>query len=508
MMRINNSIKNMILSVLANIVTIVVGLISQAIFIKILGAEFLGLNGLFSNILYMLGIVELGIGNAIIFNLYKPLANNDIQTTKSLMSFYKKSYNIITIIVLVLGICLMPFLPYLVDKVTLDVNINIIYILFLLDIVFSYVISYKRSILFADQKNYIISAVHIGYVLVNGLLQILVLYLTKNYYLYLAIKILTRFLENFIITLIANKKYSYLKDKNIEKLDKEIEKDIFTKIKAIFFHKIGTFIVQGTDNIIISKFLGLLYVGLYSNYCLIINAVQTLFNQVIQAMTASVGNMLVTEDSKKCYYIFDKIRFLNFWIATFASISVLVIMDSFITIWIGKEYILSYLVLCFLSFNLYQKLMRNSYSIFKESAGIFYEDRFVPLVESLLNIVFSIILCKYMGLAGVFLGTIISGLALWCYSYPRYVYKKLFDRKYINYIIETLGYIILFIIISIITVFISRNINSSNIYIEFFYNIIICVIVPNLALLLVFFKNEKFKYYINLSKNMLRKIRK
>ena len=505
-MRTKNSIKNIIGSMLSNILTIIIGLIAQAVFIKILGSEYLGLNGLFSNIITMLGIVELGVGNAIIYNLYKPIAENNISKIKSLMNFYKKSYRLIACIVAIIGIIIIPFLSFFIEEISIDINITLVYLLFLIDVVCSYLLSYKRSILYANQKNYIINIVHIIYTILLNTSQLLVLFFTKNYYYYLIMKIIMRILENFIISKIADKKYAFINEQS-EKLDKETEKDIFTKVKALFFHKIGSFAVLGADNIIISKFLGLVTVGLYSNYYLIINAVQTVFGQIITSFTASVGNMLVTESKEKCYDVLKKIRFFNFWLATFASSSVLVIMDSFISIWIGDKYILPLLVLEVLVFNLYQKLMRNSYMSFKEAAGIYYENRFVPLIEATLNIIVSIFCCKLFGLAGVFMGTVISGLALWCYSYPKYVYKKLFDRNYIEYAKETIGYIILFVLIASGTYYLSTIINFSNIYLEFISNVIISLIVPNILLFIIFFKTDNFKYYSNLLKNVIKKTR-
>lgn len=504
--RKKNSIKNIIGSMISNIITIVIGLVAQALFIKILGSEYLGLNGLFSNIITMLGIVELGVGNAIIYNLYKPIAENNIEKIKSLMKFYKKSYILIAIVVTIIGIAIIPILPFFIEDVSIDINIILVYLLFLADVVCSYLLSYKRSILYANQKNYIINIIHVIYTIMLNIFQILILYLTKNYYYYLVTKIFMRIFENLIISKIADKKYPFIND-SAYILDKETEKDIFTKVRALFFHKIGSFAVLGTDNIIISKYLGLITVGLYSNYYLVINAIQTVFGQIITSFTASIGNMLVTESKEKCYDIFKKIRFFNFWLATFASCSVLVIMDSFISIWIGDKYILPLFVLEVLVFNLYQKLMRNSYMSFKEAAGIYYEDRFVPLIEATLNIIVSIFCCKLFGLAGVFMGTVISGLALWCYSYPKYVYKKLFNRSYIEYAKETIGYIILFVLIASGTYCLSTIINFSNIYLEFISNAMISLIIPNALLFIIFFKTDNFKYYSNLLKNVIKKTR-
>ena len=500
--RKKSSFKNMITAVSSNVLTIIVGLVAQAVFIKILGSEYLGLNGLFSNVISMLGIVELGMGSAIIYNMYKPIAEENHEKIKSLMQFYKKSYRIITLIISIIGIMIIPFIKYIVDieSVTVDINVYLVYILFLLETICSYILSYKRSMLYADQKEYITNIIHMGYTILVNTMQLTFLYFTHDYYLYLIIKVMMRLVENIVISSYVNRRYSYLLDNNVTKLDRKTEKDIFQKIRALFFHKIGTFIVSGTDNIIISKYLGLVTVGLYSNYYMIINAVQTVINHIIQATRASVGNLLVTESKTKQFDIFNKIRFVNFWISCFSSICIFVIMDSFITIWIGYKFVLPTKVLLVLVINFFIVSSRSTYGAFKEAAGIFYEDRFVPIIESLLNIVLSIIFVKKFGLMGVFMGTIGSGLVLWCYSYPKYVYNKLFGRKISDYMKETIYYFIIFILIAGFTYSLAILISFDNVYLQFISNVLIALIVPNVIMLLLFSKDENFKYFINMIK--------
>lgn len=500
--RKKSSFKNMITAVSSNVLTIIVGLVAQAVFIKILGSEYLGLNGLFSNVISMLGIVELGMGSAIIYNMYKPIVENDHEKIKSLMQFYKKSYLIITLIISIIGIMIIPFIKYIVDieSVTVDVNVYLVYILFLLETICSYILSYKRSMLYADQKEYITNIIHMGYTIIVNTMQLSFLYFTHDYYLYLIIKVIMRLVENIVISSYVNRRYSYLLDNNVTKLDSKTEKDIFQKIKALFFHKIGGFIVSGTDNIIISKYLGLVTVGLYSNYYMIINAVQTVINHIIQATRASVGNLLVTESKKKQFDIFNKIRFVNFWISCFSSICIFIIMDSFITIWIGYKFVLPTKVLLVLVINFFIVSSRSTYGAFKEAAGIFYEDRFVPIIESLLNIVFSVIFVKKFGLMGVFMGTVASGLVLWCYSYPKYVYKNLFGRSYYDYIKETIYYLIVFVLIAGFSYSLAILISFENVYLQFISNVLLALIVPNVIMLLLFSKDENFKYFINMLK--------
>lgn len=505
MMKTQKSIKNSIWAMISNIFSVVIGLVAQSIFLRILDVEYLGLNGLFSNIISMLAIVELGIGSAIIYNLYKPLSENNTDLVKSLMNFYKKSYHIIGLIVFGIGIVIMPFLTFFIKEVNVAVNIYIVYFLFLIDTLFSYFLSYKRSLLQADQKNYIINRTHIIYLILMNSAQLIMLYFTKNYYLYLGVKILFRILENLVITIIVNHKYPYIKDNNICDLEKDIKNDIFTKIKALFFHKIGSFVVVGTDNIVISKFLGVVAVGLYSNYYLIINAVQTLFSQMLYGVSASVGHLLVENNVKKSYEVFNKLRFINFWIATISGVCICVIIQAFVSIWLGGNYLLSYSVVIVLSINLFLKLMTCSFSIYKESAGIFKEDRFIPIIESIINIVVSVILVKIIGIAGVFIGTIVSSLTYFLYSYPRFIYKGIFKRNYIQYIKENGKYLIIFFIILAISIFVSIVFEHTNLYINFIIKCLIGFIIPNLMIVLLYRKKDEFKFVISVIKSIFKK---
>lgn len=506
-MRSENSVKNSITSTLSSIVTMILGFVSQAILIRLLGAEYLGLNGLFTNILTMLSFFELGIGSAIVYHLYKPIAEDNKKEINILMNFYKKSYTIISIIVFGVGLVVLPFLNIIVGKVSVNINIHVIYIMFLINTSSSYLLSYKKNIIMANQKNYIINIIHIIYLFLLNTIQLAILFLTKNYYLYLGIKFIFQMLENFIGSYIASKLYPYINLKSKDELDKKTKIDITNKVKALLFHKIGYSLVSGTDNIIISSFLGVKTVGLYSNYYTIIASVNNLFSQIISSATASIGNLLVSgETEEKKYSVFKKIRFLNFWISCFSAICILVIITPFIKIWIGEQYLLSFFVTVTLVFNYFQKMQRSTYNTFKDSAGIWVEDKFVPLVESVLNIAFSIILLKIFGLAGVFMGTIISGLALWCYSYPKFVYKKLFNRSYVDYAKETIGYIVLFIVLALVTYYISVLININNVWLQLISNTIISITIPNIILVLIFRKTESYKYFIDIFKKLIYKI--
>lgn len=512
-MRTKNSIKNSIIAIISNVLIIILGFVIQTVFVKTLGEEYLGINGLFNNIISMLAIVELGIGPAIVSNLYKPLADNDFEKIKSLLAYYKKSYTWIGILVIIIGLLIMPFLHAFVNTTLTFDNfggIYFIFLLFVLDAAFSYFYSYKRSIIQADQKNRIISIVHLICYTLMITFQILILLKTKNFILFLIIKIVFRLLENIILSLIVNKTYKYLSEKNIEISEKD-KKNIFQKVKGLIYHKVSSYIVLGTDNIIISKFLGVRVVGLYSNYYLIINSLYTLICQLFASITASVGNLLASDTKEKCYDTYKKIMFFNFWIYAFCATAIFSMMSPFINVWLGNKFLLGTSVLAILVVNFYMLGMRSSIGVFKDAAGIFYEDRFIPILESIINIISSLILVKLFGLFGVFLGTFMSSLIVVFYSLPKYVFEKLFDKSRIEYYKLYLKYFAITIISVVITSLICYLINI-NLEISYFIQFIIAgfisVVIPNLFIFILFRKTEEFKFFKDLIFTKFLKLRR
>ena len=505
-MRTKNSIKNTITSFISNIISFVFLFISQTIFIKIMGIEYTGLNGLFSNVLTLLNLFELGIGSAIIYNLYKYISKNNKEQIKSIMKFYKVSYNIIALLIFIVGLCLTPFIKHIVGKTTVDINIYIVYILFIISTVATYVISYKRNLIYAYQKNYILNIIHMIYLVVLNILQLLIIFITKNYYLYLVVKIICILLENIIITIKANKDYPYLLEKSIKPIDKKVKEDVISRVKALFIHKVSGVVTYGTDNILISMFFGLKAVGLYTNYHYIIQTIDTLFRNITFSTNASVGNLLVEKKYKERFIAFNKIRFLNLCITIITSTCLLCLIEPFIILWLGKKYILSKLILFILIVNYYQSMMKTPYNVFKDSAGIWREDKYVPLIQVFLNLISSIVLLKIFGMAGIFMGTIISSLLVWFYSYPKFVYTKLFNRKYKDYYIEMLKKILLSIIIITITYLINISFSIKILLLNLIVKLLISLIVPILILYLVYRKTDEYNYYIYLiNKGLKRK---
>lgn len=508
-MRTLKSAKNIIVALISNLINIVLGVVVQAIFLRTLGEEYLGLNTLLTSILSMLSIVELGISSAIIYNLYKPVAEQNKEEIKALMKFYKKCYTIIIAIMLGIGITIIPFLKSIVGETQNIHNLYLLYCLFLADVIFSYTIAYKRSIIYANQKEYIVNVIHLVYLVVMNTLQIILLYITNSYLIFLIVKLSCRIMENVIVSVIADKMYPFIKEKDVQSLDKKTEQGIIKNIKALFFHKIAGFVVSSTDTILISIFFGgLVTVAYYSNYNLVLAAATTIFNQFLMSVTPSIGNLLTEGSKQNSYIVYKKLNFFNFVIFLIGTSAILCLIEPFITIFFGEQYILNKFILISLLIKFFIQGMRRTIMAFKEAAGIFYVDRFMPVIESIVNLIASIICLKIFGLAGVFLGTAISSLVLLLYSYPRYVYEPLFEQNKKNYYKEFANYVICAIIILVITGILNSIINIGNIFISSVISLIISIVVPIIMIYIIFGRTEEFRYYIDMVKKILLKIKR
>lgn len=503
MSRSKKSFKNLVAAFIGQGVGLIISFFARIIFIRILGTEYLGLNGLFTNILTMLSLAELGVGEAITFSLYKPLANNDEKKTAMLMQLYKRVYISIAIIILLIGISITPFLNIIISQEpNIPESIKLIYILFVLNTSLSYFFSYKRNLIIADQKRYIASIYRYVFYFLLNLVQIIFLIITKNYIIFLILQIIFTLLENMFVSAKANKMYPFLKNKNKIALDDDSKNTIIKNTKAMLMHKIGGIVVSSTDNILLSKFVSLTAVGLYSNYYLVISALNTIFGQLYNSLNASVGNLFATEDTNKSYTVFKRINFLSFWIFCFASVSLLCLFNDLITIWLGSQYLFNSYIVLVLVILFFITGMRKPVITFKESAGLFYKDRWKSVIEAIVNIVFSIILVKKIGVIGVFLGTLISSISVCVWVEPYVVFKYAFDVPFLQYIKRYIRYCFEFTIISFICYYFCSFIKFE-IIISIILKALICIIVSNLIIYFIHRNDEEFIYF----KKMFKKIK-
>lgn len=493
MARTEKSIINFIWAIIGQALGIGISFISRIFFIRILGSEYLGLNGLFTNILSVLSLAELGIGPAITYSLYKPIADNDTRQLKMLMQLYKKIYIIIGIVILSLGISLTPFLDLFIKEIPDITNLNLIYILFVLNTAISYFYSYRTNLIIANQKSYITTIYHYISLTILNIVQIIYLIITKNYIGYLILQIIATVIENILISKKAIKMYPYLKSKEKVPLDSSTKKSIIKNTKAMMMHKVGGVVVNSTDNILISTIIGLKEVGLYSNYYLIKTAVNKIIYQIYTSITASVGNLCASTGKNKQYEVFKSINLLTFWIYSFTSICLLNLFNPFIEIWLGKEYLFSKEIVFILVINYYISGMRKSVLTFREATGLFEKDKYKALIESLINIVASIILAKKLGIFGIFLGTFVSSVTTCAWVEPYILYKYGFNKKFSQYLNDYFKQVILTVIMASLT-YLLCSIIKINLYLNLIIYGIISLIIPNVILYFIFSNTSEFKY--------------
>lgn len=503
--RTRNVVRNMWVGTFFQVLSLFLGFVSRTIFIRILGSEYLGLNSLFTNILTILSFAELGIGNAIVFSMYKPLANEDTDKLKKLINFYKKTYTIIGIIILVVGVLIIPFIPSIInDTPNIKENIYLIYILFLSDTAISYFFSYKTSIISADQKNYIVVMYTYIFKICQIILQLILLYFTKEYMLYLILQVINTFLTNLFLSRKAKKMYPFLDNLGDNQLEKKERKKIFDNVKALFIYKLGSVVLNGTDSIIISKYLGLAILGLYSNYYLLVSAITQILSQLFNAFTSSIGNLIAKEEKEKTKRVFNQLYYFTIFVYGIVCICLYLLFNDFVTIWLGKKYLLSDFVVLTIVGHLYVNGVQFAGFTFRNASGNFKQFKYAPIFSSVLNIGLSIALAKVMGLGGVFIATIVSRACTSTWIDPYIVYKNIFKENVIEYFIKYIKYLIIVFICFIPCYYISKLIVVTNIWL-FILKAILLVIVSTLMFLLLTFKTKEFNDIKNIIVDFLEK---
>ena len=502
-MRTKESIKNISISMLSQIVIILLGFISRKVFINSLGSEYLGINGLMSNVLSLLGLVESGIGVSIVYNLYKPLAENDERKVISLIQLYKKTYIVLSIVVFTLSLVIYPIMLKVVKSSATTVYITIIYFIFVLRNIISYLYAHKWSLINADQKGYVLVKYNIVFNIVTLLARIAILSITQNYIEYLLIEIMILVFQNIFNGRVVDKRYPYIKTKEIIPVEKETKNNIIKNVRALFLHNIGGYCVNGTDNILISAFINLKTVGLYSNYTMIIGQLSSLISPILGGINASVGNLIATESEDKSHQVFKVAYLVNFWIYSISVIFLYNTLEPFLNWWIGEGYLIDRFTFIIVLLNFYITGMRASISTFKNKAGIFVQDKYVPLIEAVINLGISIILVKYFGLVGIFLGTTISTLSIVFWNVPRLVYKYVFKYSLKEYFIKYFIYFILTIIVGGITTQVCNLLIEGTTFVILCIKGVICLIIPNIIYGLLFYRTKEFKYLVNAFRNVI-----
>lgn len=506
---------NFITGIIGQLLITLLKFVTRTVFINALGKAYLGINGLFSDILTMLSLTELGLDTAINFKLYKPLAEHDEKRVRVLIAFYKTAYRVVGVVILILGICLIPFLPVLIkDYGSLDalgINAVLIFLLYILQSVSSYLFfAYRSAIVKADQKEYMLNVA--GYVvsLATNITQIIILVVWRNFIMYTACVVVFNILQNLINAVIAKHCYPYAFKKEKDKLEIWEIKDIFKDLGALFTYKVNGVVLKATDNMVLSAFVGLSIVGMYSNYWMFYSTIKMLLNKVFSAVKASAGNLFTTGTIGQKYSYFEAMNYMSSVLYGTACIGMAVEANELITCWIGADYvipqpfsILMGIEIMFLGLKLNLEQIRNI-------SGAFRQMWFRPVIGSIVNLTVSIALVKRIGIYGVLIGTIVADCTTNFMMDPSIIYNYSFNsyRPVSEYYIKTAKYIGTLVVVGILDALICRNVLTGMGWFSAIVHIIICGISVPLVFFMVFRNWHECKYLMDKCRGFLKPLKK
>lgn len=504
------AVKNIFFGYVGQAVTAILGFVLKQVFITQLGDTLNGVNGLYTGILSMLNIAELGIGTAMNFALYKPVAENDREKIKSYMKVYAKAYHIIGLVIAIVGLVLVPFLPVFIrnpgDNSWRDLTLY--YLIFLFNTCSGYFVSYKYSLVNAEQKNYIQTNILSATKFITTVLQIIILQATKSFYAYLLTDLFVQLAQKFFVNWYLNRRYPYLREKNVKPLDKEESGMIFTKVKALIWMKIGDVARTQTDSLIISSFIAVTVSGLVDNYNQVVNSVANFANIIFNSMISGLGNLVATESKKKQKQIFGVYRFAAAWIYGYVSVAFFILLTPFVGyLWLTPDHIISAAAIDLILLDFLFKGERIVLMNFKTAAGVFEPDKFLPAIQGLVNLVLSIWLVIEIGLPGVYIGTVVSGLMANIVK-PFIIAQTCFDEKPTGYFVKNSEYYGITFALAAVLWFLSQRILGTVSWGRWILMALIVTVLFNGVFFLVFRRTEEFRYLENTMGNKLkRKIR-
>ena len=500
---IESIVKNIKYSLLNYIVVNGFKFLTRIVFIKTLPIEYLGITGLFSNIFVMLSLAELGVGPAMVYALYKPLAYGDKETVNSIMLLFKKLYLAIGGIILILGLLLYPFLDLFIKENTQIEHLNYYYLIFLFNTVISYLWSYKRSLLIADQKQYIVNNYQSIIQIIISIFQIFSLIYFENYYSYIILVLLGTIVFNLSLNFKASTEYKYLNNIS-QKLSSEIKRNIEKNIKAMVIHKIGNAFIFSSSNLIISKFIGLNAVGIYSNYFMVISVLNIFSNKIFEAITASIGNLIITNSQEEQIKAFKITEFINAFQASIIFTGLYTLLNPFITLWIGKQYLFDDIVVLALAFNFYLLYMRKGVLTFRDAAGLYWQDRYKPVAEALVNLTVSVYCTINYGVVGVAIGGIAGSLlvGLWVEAYV--LFKNNIRIKLKSYLNDFANYLMITFFTAFISKLIYKILVVETTVFNFIVWIVLILIITYVVWSIKFYSNNEMKFINSKIKNIYR----
>lgn len=500
--RTKNASRNIVFGIVLKIYQIAIPFLMRTAMIYFMGVQYLGLNSLFTSILQVLNLAELGVGGAMVYSMYKPIAEDDETTICALMRLYRLYYRVIGLVIAVVGLLLTPFIPNLINgDLPPELNIYVLYLLNLAVTVLSYwLFAYKNSLLQAHQRTDVTSKVTLVTNTIQYGLQFLVLVTIKNYYVYVLVSLATQALTNIVTAIVATKMYPDYHP--VGKLPKAQVQDINHRIRDLFTSKLGSVIVNSADTVVISAFLGLTMLAIYQNYYYILTSIIGFVAIIFSACTAGIGNSVIVETKEKNFNDLKKFTFLISWIAGFSTCCLLCLYQPFMEIWVGEDLMLGFsAVICFCIYYFVYEInqLLNTY---KDAAGIWHEDRFRPLVTAGVNLGMNIIMVQFWGIYGVLLSTVLSMLIVGMPWLLYNLFTVLFEKKQLAEYLKDLLFYVIVVIISCIGCYFICQLFSFNLWGNLIFRAVICCIVPNGFYFIVYRKRTEFKQCLQLVDKM------
>jgi len=502
--RTQKSLTNITYGMLNRIVLMLLPFIIKTIMIKKLGAEYLGLNNLFSSILQVLSLSELGVGTAMVYSMYRPMAENNQDELCALLNLYRKFYSIIGCVILVLGLSIMPFLEHLISgSYPESLNLYALYLIYLINTVLSYFLfAYKKSLLEASQQNSIESKINTVVSLFMYVLQIIALLVTSNYYVYIIFMPLSTLAINIIRNRMVNRMYPDIVCRG--EMDKSFIKALYKKIGALIGHRIGTTVITSADSIVISAFLGLQVLAIYGNYYYILSSLIAIVTIFYTATTASIGNSLITADEKKNYRDFSTFTFLNIWLVGWFSICLLCLYQPFMKIWMGEELMFPMHMVVLLVIYFYSWLSRRIGLTYKDAAGLWAEDFWKPYVGTVVNLVCNIALVVTIGIEGVVVSTIVVMAFIYFPWETKVLFRNLFHHGMKEYVVKYYFYALVTGCAAVVTYSVTNKVLIGGIS-GLLIKGLICCVIPNILFLFAYFGTREFKDSVQRMKAMLQR---
>nr|QGT51259.1 sugar translocase [uncultured Firmicutes bacterium] len=461
--------------------------------LETIGQQGVGLNALLNSVITLLSLAELGIGTAIVYHMYGPVAENDKTHIAKLMRCYKYVYRGIAIVIALMGICILPFMKFIVKDVSYSNSyVSLIFILFLIQTSSSYFFTYKRSLLSADQKQYVITVFDLVYRVLTIIGGIVVLKLTRELAYYLLLLIAGTVINNICISRYVDKRYPYINEIK-ETLPKNELRSIFKDVKNIFIGKVSGVITTATDNILINVFAGTIQTGLFSNYNIILNTLVSVTKQLAGGTRGSIGNLIAVEKPEHVQKVLSRLLFIMFMIASFCTVCLTGLIDRFITIAFGEGLLISRITVYIMIFNLYITIMDIPALNMVAASGLFKYDKWISLAGTIINVIISVIGGKIYGMPGILAGTAATYIIQFSFKIVLF-YSKYLNKNCVKIFIKIGVFTMLTALECVATALICRSVNAGGEYVSFLICAGISALLPTAVNSLLFCRTEEFKY--------------